>query len=141
MSDRDTATGEQVARGSCLCGAVRYEVRGPLRGVVNCHCGQCLKTHGHFGAYTSARRADLCVVNDRGLTWFRSSDEARRGFCRNCGASLFWDADGRETISVAAGTLDQPTHLETVAHIYVSELADYYRLDDGIPRRPRSLDT
>ena len=40
-------------RGSCLCGAVRYIVRGELRHVVGCHCGQCRKTSGHYVAATS----------------------------------------------------------------------------------------
>jgi hypothetical protein len=38
------------ATGGCLCGAVRYEVRGPLRPVVYCHCTQCRRTSGHFSA-------------------------------------------------------------------------------------------
>ena len=57
------AAGQRVrkptATGSCLCGAVRYEVRGPLRQVVNCHCGQCRKFHGHYGAYSSAAAKDI----------------------------------------------------------------------------------
>ena len=50
------------ATGRCLCGAVHYQIRGPLRPVVNCHCGQCLRTHGNVAAYTSAARADLVLT-------------------------------------------------------------------------------
>jgi len=45
-----------TARGRCLCGAVRYELRGPLRPVVACHCNMCRRTSGHFAAATAARR-------------------------------------------------------------------------------------
>ena len=128
--------------GRCLCGAVRYEVNGPLRDVLICHCVECRRWHGHISASTAANRDDLVLTQDRGLRWFRSpaSDAgARRGFCVECGSSLFWDAPGRETISIAAGTLDDATGLRPAAHWYVSQAADYYELpDDGLPRHEHS---
>ena len=125
------------ASGGCLCGAVRYEVRGPLRPVVNCHCGQCRRTSGHFVAATAALRKDLTLVEDEGLRWYDSSESARRGFCRTCGASVFWEAVSGDRISIMAGTLDSPTGLETVAHIFVRDAGDYYTIDDALPRHPR----
>ena len=43
---------DPVRAGGCLCGRVRYTVRGPLRGILLCHCGQCRRWHGHLGAYS-----------------------------------------------------------------------------------------
>jgi hypothetical protein len=130
-----------MATGRCLCGAVRYEVRGPLRDVLICHCEECRRWHGHASAFTAARREDLAVDDERAVRWVDSpaSDaQARRGFCGECGSSLFWDAPGRETISIAAGTLDGDTGLRVAGHIYVSDRADYYELpDDGLPRHER----
>jgi hypothetical protein len=127
------------ATGGCLCGAVRYELNGPLRDVVNCHCAQCRRTHGHFAAYTNTKRADLVLRESRGLRWYASSNRARRGFCAECGASLFWEPAGTEDTSVAAGTLDAPTGLETVANIYVAAKGDYYDIADGLPQSPSGL--
>ena len=45
---------DRVHTGGCLCGGVRYRVAGRLLPVVACHCGQCRRTLGHFGAYTGA---------------------------------------------------------------------------------------
>jgi hypothetical protein len=132
-----------MASGGCLCGAVRYEVRGPLRDVLICHCQECRRWHGHFSASAAADRRDLIVLEDRGLRWIdspRSEAGARRGFCAECGSSLFWDPPGRPTVSISAGTLDGPTGVHTVAHWYVSQAGDYYELpDDGLPRYERSI--
>ena len=125
------------ATGGCLCGPVRYEVRGPLRAVVNCHCEQCRRTSGHFVAATAARVEDLVLVESGGLSWYESSPTARRGFCRTCGASVFWEPVSGESVSIMAGTLDPPTGLETVAHIFVEDAGDYYEIDDDLPRHPQ----
>ncbi|HKP66169.1 MAG TPA: GFA family protein [Casimicrobiaceae bacterium] len=122
--------------GSCLCGAVRFEASGALRDVVVCHCAMCRKAHGHIGAYTAAARDALRFVESRGLKWYRSSAKARRGFCGECGSTLFWDGDGRDTISIAAGTLDAPTGLATTLQIHTKTAGDYYAVDPSIPIRP-----
>jgi hypothetical protein len=72
----------------------------------------------------------------RGLAWFRSSDFARRGFCRECGSSLFWCRDGDEMISITAGSLDAPTGLSTSIQIFTEDRGDYYPFDTTIPVRP-----
>jgi hypothetical protein len=120
--------------GRCLCGAVQYEVRGPLRPVVACHCGMCRRTSGHFVAATAARRRHLILHEERGLRWFDSSAQARRGFCQVCGSNLFWEQKGGPNISIMAGTLDKPTGLAIAAHICVGDAGDYYRIDEGVPQ-------
>jgi hypothetical protein len=126
---------DAIRTGGCLCGAVRYEATGELRGVVLCHCAMCRRTHGHFAAYTAARKSAFRLVESRGLKWYASSARARRGFCGECGASLFWDADDRDTISLAAGTLDAPTGLATILQIHTASAGDYYELPAGVPKR------
>lgn len=116
----DTPTGT----GHCLCGGVRYELRGPLRDVIICHCSRCRRTHGHVGAYTSVPEPSLTLVADGTLRWY-VADERERGFCGRCGASLFWRVTGADRVSIAAGTLDQPTGLRTIRHIYTEDAADY----------------
>lgn len=130
MVHDSTAT---ASAGGCLCGAVRYEARGPLRDVINCHCGRCRRTHGHVAAYTEVASEDLALLEDRGLRWY-DADGRERGFCRECGASLFWRRPGLDGTSIAAGTLDAPTGLRTVAHIFVDSKGDYYELADDLER-------
>jgi hypothetical protein len=127
------------ATGSCLCGAVKYQVTGPLRPVVACHCGQCQKTSGHYVAATSTKREHFELLEDSGLKWFFSSVGIRRGFCQECGGNLFWDTVELPSITIFAGTLDrtrgQPSGLQLVEHIYVEDKADYYEITDGLPQR------
>jgi hypothetical protein len=122
--------------GRCDCGAVRFTITGALRDVVNCHCGQCRRLHGHAGAYTNAARGDLSFDEERGLRWYQSSSFAQRGFCGECGASLFWQRIGAADTSIAAGCLDAPTGLRTVGHIFVAHRGDYYEIADGLPQLP-----
>ena len=121
---------------------MRYEINGPLRDVLICHCEECRRWHGHFSASTAVRREDLALIEERGLRWIvspRSDAGARRGFCAECGSSLFWDAPDRPTVSIAAGTLDGHTGLRVTAHWYVSQAGDYYELPpDGLPRHELS---
>lgn len=117
--------------GSCLCGAVTYRVTGPLRSVVACHCVQCRKSSGHHVAATSAAREGVEIAGE--VQWYRSSDTARRGFCPVCGSNLFWDGPGAN-LSIFAGTLDAPTGLALIGHIYCADKGDYYEIADGLPQ-------
>jgi hypothetical protein len=83
-------------------------------------------------AATAAQSDDLRLITDTGLRWIdspQSAAHARRGFCGECGSSLFWDAPDRDTISIAAGTLDAPTGLRTVEQIYTEDAGDYYEIE------------
>ena len=127
----------QVKHGSCVCGAVRYAVEGPLRAVIACHCVECRKQSGHFVAATAAADADLSIEGAEYLTWYAASDRAKRAFCRQCGSALFWKENGSGNTSIMAGSLDGATGLAIDHHIYCAEKGDYYRIDDDLPRYDR----
>ena len=124
--------------GGCLCGAVRYEVHSDLRGIACCHCPQCRRFHGHFAAYAIMPFDSLKIVEERGLKWFRSEADVtpnvHRGFCSECGSSLFWHPKGEDRIAVAAGSLEEPTGLKMLGHAWVSQKGDYYEITDDLPR-------
>jgi hypothetical protein len=125
-----------MASGQCICGAVRFEVRGPLRDVVLCHCTECRRWAGHVWAATACALEHLSFTEDRGLRWIDSPDselDARRGFCVECGSGLFWDAPDRSWVSIAAGCLDSPTGIRTVGQIWTESAGDYYEIDHRIP--------
>jgi hypothetical protein len=114
--------------GRCLCGAVRYAIEGPMREVLVCHCGECRRWHGGPGAYTAVPRDALAVTGERDLRWVRSPESvthASRAFCARCGSSLFWRAPGRDTVSITAGSLDEPTGLRVAGHIHADPPGDW----------------
>lgn len=123
----------KLITGGCMCGGVRYEIRGPLRGVIGCHCVQCRRASGNYVAATACRRQAFTLVKDGSLKWYVAVKGFRRGFCGDCGSSLFFEEDGGERVSIAAGSLDEPQGLKTVAHIFVSEAGDYYDIDPSVP--------
>ena len=117
-----------------MCGAVRYAVTGPLRPVIACHCTQCRRMTGHFMAATAARRADFRLLASAALKWYAASPKARRGFCGECGSTLFWDGVGRDYLSIAAGTLDDASGLAIACHIFVAEKGAYYVIEGAAPQ-------
>lgn len=133
MDDRNRSL-----EGGCLCGAVRFTARGRFGEVSVCHCSQCRRWHGAPGPYTSVRRDRLSFANQRGLAWYRSSDRARRGFCRECGTSLFWEAPAQNHTAIALGAFDGPTGLAQAIHIFVADKGDSYQITDGLPQWPAS---
>ena len=97
----------------------------------------CRKHTGHFLVGVNVKRKDLTIHGEESVGWYRSSKEVRRGFCRVCGSTLFWDAlkEGYEYISIAMGAFDGPTGLRLRGHIFVGEKGDYYDIDDGLPQK------
>lgn len=129
---------DAIHTGACLCGAVRFAARGPLRGVIYCHCSQCRRQSGHFYAATNVEDDRLDVTGADRLTWFAASAHARRGFCSVCGSAMFWKHDEATHTSILAGSFDKPTGLRGEAHIFVPDKGDYYEIADGLPQYERS---
>ena len=99
---------------NCLCGGIKIKIKGKLRHVNNCHCSQCMKTHGNFASYTSCEEQDLVFICKKTLKWFYSSKIAKRGFCSKCGASIFYKRLDSQRISIAAGMLKIPQNLKRI---------------------------
>ena len=116
------------AHGRCLCGGIRYAVRGELVNVINCHCERCRQFTGHHMAATSARLEDVSIEDhDSLLRWFFPVPEAGYAFCSRCGSSLFWQSAAEPTRrSICAGTLDTPTGLRTTQAWWISQASDYF---------------
>lgn len=123
-------------RGSCLCGAVTFEVACALPGPDACHCSQCRKHSGHIFVSTDVPRAAMTIHGSERVAWYPSSEKVRRGFCSTCGSSLFWDPLGKDWMGIAMGAFDAPTETRLRIHVHVADKGDYYEITDGLPQRP-----
>ena len=121
-------------KASCLCGAVRIEVKGELKPPDACHCTICRKSSGHYYAGTDVPRANVTVHGGGNVTWYQSSAKARRGFCKTCGSPLFFDPPHEDWIGISMGAFDKPTGTKLAIHIFVADKGDYYDIADGLPQ-------
>ena len=119
---------------NCLCRSIKIKIKGKLRHVINCHCSQCMKTHGNYASYTACPEDNITLINKKTLKWYKSSKIAKRGFCSRCGASIFYKCLKSKNISIAAGMLNNPTKLKTHSNIFTKDKLDYYKLDSSLPK-------
>jgi hypothetical protein len=98
--------------GGCQCGAVRYALTETPANACICHCRMCQKQFGNlFGAFCDVA-PDHFRLSRGEPGWFHSSDEARRGFCRDCGTPLFYRFLSTQRIAVAIGSLDRHSDMK-----------------------------
>lgn len=119
--------------GKCLCGTVQFSVED-VHEIDVCHCTMCRKWNG--GPFVGADiRGSVTFQSDDALTWYASSDWAKRGFCSKCGSSLFYKLNDRDDFwSISAGLFDLPTGLSIGKEIFVDEKPDYYNFSGDQPR-------
>ena len=121
-------------KASCLCGGIQLKTKGYHRDIHNCHCIQCMKTHGNFAAYTALKDINVKFITKRTLRWFKSSKRAQRGFCKKCGASILFKMNKSNIISISAGLFDKSLKLKTNRNIFTKNRLKYYSLDNNIPK-------
>ncbi|NNC42052.1 MAG: GFA family protein [Acidimicrobiia bacterium] len=119
--------------GGCLCGGVRYETTGPLRDITMCHCRMCRTQTGLYYAATESALDDFALTSDKTLTWYTSSEWAKRGFCSTCGTALFWKADEHDRISILVGSFDDDPGLVVGKQIFTRYKGAFYELISDIP--------
>ncbi len=126
---------ESTRTGSCLCGAVKFEVTVPEPKFSICHCAMCRKLSG--GPLMSVHsEGDIRFSEEKGMTWYRSSDWAERGFCGKCGTSLFWRLADPKTpmLEISLEALDDIEDITLERHIYIDSKPDRYEFKDDKPR-------
>jgi len=126
--------------GKCMCGAVAFEFFADRDDVIVCHCGQCRAWSGHLWASLNAPFDSLKIrKGEEALCWFKSSDYARRGYCKECGSALFWHGDKLEDykhrIAIAAGAIEEGAPMKLSEHIFVADKGSYYEIADGLPQK------
>ena len=125
------------SRGGCLCGAVQYEVWGEAAGVGFCHCRFCqLALGAPLNAWAAFKENDVKFVGEPAKI-HKSSEIALRGFCSNCGTSIFTlltGDDGGRFYSIRVATLDDPQNYPPTLHFGVESKIPWLEIKDDLPR-------
>ncbi len=124
--------------GSCLCGAVRFEIDEFLPEVAHCHCSMCRKFHGAAFATIAGvpRSAFRWTQGEDDLKGYTAENGTTRTFCRHCGASLMFSSPraSRDVLEIALGALDSDVPVEPNAHIFVGSGANWTVVTDLLPQ-------
>lgn len=126
-----------IITGSCLCGAVAYEVRGPFTHFVHCHCSRCRKASG-------ASHATNALVAPEAFRWTRGEAELQRfdlpeaasfatGFCRRCGSPMPHLSRSGRALIVPAGTFDADPGEKPSRHVHWSSRAPWTDSPGDLP--------
>jgi hypothetical protein len=130
------ASATNVLQGSCLCGKVRYEVRGRPLLMYYCHCIMCRKATGtSFATNMQVRQEDFSILSGQNaLKAYRSSPVEFRHFCSTCGSPVFSEAEHRRGIlPIRCGLLDGDPGVRPSHHLYVDFKAPWDVILDGLP--------
>ena len=123
-----------MLEGSCLCGAIRFEVTGEFDRAAYCHCSNCRKSHGSaFAVFAACSRADFhWRSGEHERAAYESSPGVHRCFCPRCGSSVPTAPAGLPEVFVPASCLDGDVRLPEPVHIFVGSKASWYEIADGL---------
>ncbi len=124
-------------QGSCLCGAIHYEIHGELSAAAYCHCSRCRKVNGSvFAANATVKEADFRLLRGaEALKTYSTAAGVHRVFCGGCGAPVYSKRDsGPGFLRLRLGLLDTPLPQGPQQHIFVGSKAPWYEIHDGLPQ-------
>lgn len=128
---------EDVTKGQCLCGKVKFEVDGGLGETRLCYCSKCRRGNG--SAFSANVRVELSAYRLLSghdvLKEYESSPGAVRAFCSECGSPLYArvmrDPEG---IRIRLGSLEKNAPVRVAAHVWVGSKADWYEIEGPLPQ-------
>jgi hypothetical protein len=126
---------EPTLKGSCLCNAVRYEIRPPFMRFYHCYCSRCRKATG------TARGTNIAVAL-RQFKWISGEDlihrydlpEARSfstAVCTRCNCPVPKPTRAREHMIVPSGSLDDPPPTGPSAHRQWESRVSWAAIDES----------
>jgi hypothetical protein len=124
-------------QGSCLCGAVQYEIDGELSAAAYCHCSRCRKANGSvFAANATVQESAFRLLQGAdALKTFSTPAGVHRVFCSGCGAQVYSKRDsGPGFLRLRLGLLDTPLKQGPQQHIFVGSKVDWYEIHDELPQ-------
>ena len=126
---------EQRVNGSCFCGAIGFTANLPSKWCAHCHCSMCRKSHGAgYVTWVGFETSQVHITRGAAqLYWFDSSTGAQRGFCKNCGSSLFFRSERwAGELHIALGCLDDAIDRQPQANVFFDSHVDWMPIDRSL---------
>ena len=120
------------ATGQCLCGAVKFTAEDVDTHVHACHCSMCRNWTG--GPMQAAQVGNVEFSGEEFIKRYASSDWAERGFCTECGTSLFYRLKEPEMYMMPTGAFDDADQFELAGEIFIDEKPSGYSFAGDHPR-------
>ncbi len=129
-----------MVEGGCLCGAIRYSSQLAPYDVGYCHCRLCQRSSGAPVSVWASFPVDAFSYTYGTPRIFKSSEYGQREFCGDYGSQLLF----RETVSIKYvdinfGTIDKPTQVKPVCHIWTERQLGWFNITDELPRHRQDL--
>ena len=127
----------QTIHGKCLCGELRFHYETPSLWCAHCHCTLCQRAHGAaFVTWIGVAEDRFSFESDHSLEWYMSSPDSRRGFCRFCGGTMFFQSERWPgEIHVVRTCLTDQVDLEPQLHSCWEGHAAWFPFEDGLPKQ------
>jgi len=124
-------------KGSCLCKTVQFEIHGPIRNIIYCHCSECRKAQG--SAFATNGIVDIdefkIVKGENQLTGYANAVTQTKYFCLHCGSPIMSKNTNKPAqIRIRLGTIETDILEQPEAHIFVSSKANWETICDNLPQ-------
>ncbi|MDH6364400.1 hypothetical protein M2139_001461 [Enterococcus sp. PF1-24] len=113
--------------GKCLCGAVSITVKDFHEDVHACHCSMCTQwSAGPFLSVAGGTSKEVMVLPEDAVTCYQSSEWAERGFCKNCGTTLFYHVFYDDVYYLSASLFEETAEQKLTEEIFYDKKPAYY---------------
>ena len=127
---------ESMVAGSCACRSIRFLVVPPVKWCTHCHCNACRRQHGAaIVTWVGVPLGNFKLAGREHLKWYTCSDEAKRGFCINCGSPLlFMSTRWPEDVHVTRASFHGRLKIKPAFHIHFDQHVSWFPFEDSLPR-------
>ncbi|RUO51045.1 aldehyde-activating protein [Pseudidiomarina aquimaris] len=114
-------------RGSCLCGTVRFEIKGEFDSFFLCHCKHCQKDTGSAHAanlFSQSAKLNWQAGQEAVTSFTLPQSRHSKSFCKHCGSALP-NTQNEALLVVPAGCLDTEVKVKPTGHLFTSSRATW----------------
>jgi len=123
--------------GSCLCGAIKFNISGKIQNIIHCHCSECRKAQGSaFATNGNVNSNDFNFLSgESNLTGYASSPGQTKYFCKTCGSPIMSKTQSKpDQVRIRLGTIISDIDEKPEAHIFTTSKANWEIITGDLPK-------